>query len=743
MASLILTAVGTAIGGPIGGLIGTLVGSQVDRLVLGGAGRREGPRLKDLGVQLASYGEPAPLVYGRARLAGTLIWSSGLLESRSKQKVGGKGGGSVTTYTYSVSVAVALSGRPIIDVGRIWADGKLIRSGPGAALAPGGSLRLYTGSENQLPDPLIEAAVGMAQAPAHRGLAYAVIEGLPLADFANRAPNLTFEVIADGSATVDTATIAGDLLQRARIASGATGAIPGAIRGYAFARPQSARSALEALGVAAPFQAFERDGLLRVEPYPATPALALPSGWLGASEEGGQSQARRDEQRQQDVEVPADLSLLFWDEARDYQTNVQRARASGKTGPATLIEAPVVLSPDAARTAAEAFLDRQSAARWRRTVRLPLAALALAPGDAVTMADRPGDLWLIEEMALDRGAIEAVLVFQPGATAAVTAAPQPPIGQNLVPAGPTSLQLLDLPLLPGRPDAPQLHAAAAGASAGWRRASLFLSLDGGSSYAGVAEFSGAATIGTARTIAGVACAGLWDLRTSIDIELLRGDMTLESVPLATVLAGGNLCRIGSELLQFADATLLPDGRYRLSRLLRGRFGTEEAISSHTADEPFVLIDFDDLARIDMRTQDIGLSAQFKALTPQQSLGDVAPIALTFSARALRPLAPVHLSAERAGSGDWQIRWVRRSRSGYDWVDGADAPLAEDELAFDLIVLSGAVAVRTMRVATPEATVTAAHQLADFGALQSTLTVEVMQISARAGRGLAARRTFTA
>ena len=51
----------------------------------------------------------------------------------------------------------------------------------------------------QLIDPLIAAAEG-ALAPAHRGLAYAVFEDLPLETFGNRIPSLTFEVIADEEA---------------------------------------------------------------------------------------------------------------------------------------------------------------------------------------------------------------------------------------------------------------------------------------------------------------------------------------------------------------------------------------------------------------------------------------------------------------------------------------------------------------------------------------------------------------
>ncbi len=53
---------------------------------------------------------------------------------------------------------------------------------------------MHPGDETQLPDPLIEAHVGEGQAPAHRGLAYLVVEDLPLADFGNRIPNITAEL---------------------------------------------------------------------------------------------------------------------------------------------------------------------------------------------------------------------------------------------------------------------------------------------------------------------------------------------------------------------------------------------------------------------------------------------------------------------------------------------------------------------------------------------------------------------
>src|SRR5690606_36974301 len=150
MATLILGSVGATLGAAAGGLAGAVLagvgafagsraGAAIDRAIFGSPGRtREGPRLGDLAVQSSAYGEAIPLLYGTMRAAGNVIWSTGLIERRHEesQKVrGGKGGGSTrvtnVTYTYSASFAVALSAREIVGIGRIWADGKLLRDNAG------------------------------------------------------------------------------------------------------------------------------------------------------------------------------------------------------------------------------------------------------------------------------------------------------------------------------------------------------------------------------------------------------------------------------------------------------------------------------------------------------------------------------------------------------------------------------------------------------------------------------------
>ena len=202
-----LVAVGGAGLGAATGLgwgAGWLAGSVLGNLLFPAKGpdsRVEGPRLGDLGVTSAAHGAPIPIGFGTLRLAGNLIWSSGIREQRRVQRseVGKGGGGASQTavsYAYTASFAIGFGEGPAEDVLRIWAHGKLIfdRTGTGPTTKPGLRFRFHKGDETQLPDPLIESQVGIGRAPAHRGLAYLVIEDLPLADFGNTIPNITAEI---------------------------------------------------------------------------------------------------------------------------------------------------------------------------------------------------------------------------------------------------------------------------------------------------------------------------------------------------------------------------------------------------------------------------------------------------------------------------------------------------------------------------------------------------------------------
>ena len=141
----------------------------------------------------ATEGAVIPRLYGRMRIGGNIIWATDFREeTKTTTQGGGKGGGGggkvkTTEYFYYASFAVALCEGPITGIGRIWADGKLLDTA-------GITWRWYPGDESQTADPFISAKMGQANTPAYRGTAYVVFEDLPLGNYGNRIPQLSFEV---------------------------------------------------------------------------------------------------------------------------------------------------------------------------------------------------------------------------------------------------------------------------------------------------------------------------------------------------------------------------------------------------------------------------------------------------------------------------------------------------------------------------------------------------------------------
>jgi len=181
MAQVILGGVGGLVGGGIGRAVGAALGGVVDRGIVGALSpaRQRGPRLETLRVQSSADGAPMACAFGRARVTGQVIWAARFLEKRHESG-GGKGGPRTVDYDYSLSLAVAICEGPIDGIGRIWADGQLMDQA-------GVAMRVYRGTDDQVPDALIQAVEG--RAPAYRGTAYVVFEDLNLSPFGDRVPH--------------------------------------------------------------------------------------------------------------------------------------------------------------------------------------------------------------------------------------------------------------------------------------------------------------------------------------------------------------------------------------------------------------------------------------------------------------------------------------------------------------------------------------------------------------------------
>lgn len=230
----ILTIAGTIVGAyfgfpALGAAIGSLAGSLLFPAQLPTA---SGPRLSDLTQTTSTVGASIPRGWGTFAVAGAVIYQSDLREVINREEVGGKGGPeqTVETPTYFQDFAIALCEgedpiallSPIAGVRRIWGNGKImydrrprqVDESEGefnARIAASDVLDtqmvIYLGTEDQEPDPTMEARLGVGNAPAFRGLAYIMfINWQNKPEDGNKMPlNWKFEVYTSGALDPNTA----------------------------------------------------------------------------------------------------------------------------------------------------------------------------------------------------------------------------------------------------------------------------------------------------------------------------------------------------------------------------------------------------------------------------------------------------------------------------------------------------------------------------------------------------------
>ena len=720
MATLVFSALGSIFGGPFGGAIGALVGRQIDSAIIG-SGSREGPRLKELSASTSSYGAALPRCFGRMRIGGSIIWATDLVEHRDTQG-GGKGRPSVTSYSYSVSLAVALSSRKLREIGRIWADGNLLRGAAGD-MKSGGTIRFYSGTGDQAPDPLIAAAEAPLPGPAYRNLAYVVFENLQLADFGNRIPALTFEVIAD-EAEFGIGQLAEDVFDG--LDSEVTlGALSGLSQDGALAEvlgqlhpvvPLFYDSTPDALRITG-----ERDGapILLREPTAGT-----------KDDEFGAKVGFAIKRSGSDEVTPA--ALRYYDVGRDYQPSVQRSSGTVRPGQVNTLEVPVSLTSSHARDLIEATARRADWSRqsvlWRSSEIDP----GCRPGALVTMPGMTG-IWRVVTWEWRATGLELTLLRTPFAAPPTALSLPTDTGRAATAAdleiGVTSLAAFELPWDgSGAGDVPMVRVAASSSSLGWAGAALYIDNGDGQLVPAGATGRSRATLGIVAAPAPRASPLVIDRASRITVELLGPDMVLQDATMRQLAMGANRALIGSEILQFGRATPLGGGAWELGLLLRGRGGTEQYIATHAANERFVLLD-EKLVPMDAAQLAQSPATAIKAIGG----GDLAPVASTVACRGLtqRPLFPVHPRTTRLADGSLQLAWTRRARAAWIWRDQVDTPVHEQSEVYEVLLGTESDIIAIWTTSEPRLTIPAS-MIASLTAAHAGAPIIVRQRGSYAG-----------
>lgn len=163
----------------------------------------KGNRLTDFTNTTATVGTTIPWGAGRFVVPGNVIWAALPPKTQRKLVRQGKGGVKQETFTYTMSYAVGFS-KAIYGYWWIKRNGKIVYTNdPNAPIEDKQyaakwlqKATLYIGGEDQLPDPTIESYEGMGQVPAHKDIAYIVLEDDDVTNEGGAVPSYEACVIA-------------------------------------------------------------------------------------------------------------------------------------------------------------------------------------------------------------------------------------------------------------------------------------------------------------------------------------------------------------------------------------------------------------------------------------------------------------------------------------------------------------------------------------------------------------------
>lgn len=455
---------------------------------------------------------------------------------------------------------------------------------------------------------------------------------------------------------------------------------------------------------------------------------------------------------QQEVELPAQVDVVFINETTDYQRGIQSARrVSSPSQQHISVQLPIVLTDLEAKAVADRLLYNAWIERHTYIFQTSRKYAYLEPTDVLNVRDlstgKRYSMRITSESVSRNGMIEfnavadeASIYAQKSTTGNAWQSPQ-----TVYQFTDTRTVLLDIPMLRDEDTAMGVYMAMNGLDASWPGAVLMKSTDGGTTYAATFVNSRPSITGACTTALGDFYGGnVFDELNSVNIQLDPGvGGTLSSVTMDDVLNGFNVAAIrtydsgGWEIIQYRDAVLQPDGSYTLTGLLRGRKGSEWAMPLHDVGDQFVALSSSATVRVILPEAEVGALRHWKGVTFQQRTEDADMFAFTNGGECWECYSPVAIGGGRNTSGDVTINWIRRTRVGGHWGNFTDVPLGEASESYEVEIWDSTYATlkRTITgLSSPTTIYTAAQQTTDFGVTQATVYVKVFQISATNGRG---------
>ena len=612
-------------------------------------------------------------------------------------------------------------------------------------------LTLYPGASNDAIDTLVEGDIGEDETPRFKNVAKMLVERLSLADYGNRLPTFNFVVNRTDPTTVRDAIT--DIMTRGGFSGGdfdVTGIdVSYEIEGYSIAGSKSIAAILEPIMLVWDLGVYEDNGVLTFYERGDEPTLSdVRTGDWTAHVFGENPDDSGLLSETPSFDLPSEVSLTYPDGGGTDEVGEARARRIDFVSDITEgLHVPIVMSAGKARAVVELRLWRTWDNIRKAAFKLPPRYLRSTEGDIVPISIG-SETYNVRLTRITWGA--NWLLDCEGTVLGNTDFDFTEDGLDIIDddggvAQPGNLLLFIFnapPLSDDQVSDPGFYWCFAVQSydAAFTGGSLYRStttIDG--TYSSVASSTEATLIATEDQLGSVDNSNIFDGKNTLDVEVING--TLSSVNEIDLLNGANQIMLANgEIIAFQNATDIGTNLYRLSKLLRGRRGTERFIGTHPAEgeigvalnDAGVNFESHNLASVD-------LTRYFKAVTPGQAVEDIDGEAFTYGACTIKPFSVVNIEATRDGSNNVSLSWDRRTRSVYPLITATiPLPLVDgvEEYEIDLYDPTGTTVEQTFTgLSSPVATITDAEVVAAGYISGDPIIVKVYQISPSIGRGV--------
>ena len=473
------------------------------------------------------------------------------------------------------------------------------------------------------------------------------------------------------------------------------------------------------------------------------------------------------QQEQADWDLPAAVTLTWIDPAKAFQQNtltVRRPSNPTRTMSSVTdltVTIPVAWSINYARARAETIL--YTAWSETRTVGFSTSwdQLDLIPTDVVTLQLDNGldlevrltDMTIGADFSIEfKGTLQESPTYTGTEVDGLT--PMLSAAQRVVADTLSQVIIFQVPFLRDDDNPGATHSCiyytATGFNDAWRGAEVSISTDN-VTYTPLGQIISQTAWGvTTNALPDDTSPFVWDDDTELNVWFTI-NTNLESVSDSQVLTNfANAFAVETttpgvwEIIQAANIVEESDGSFTLSRLLRGRRGTDVYCGMHTAtDRIFALTRFGAIDRAFRPVAEIGTTLYAKAATFGSALESAPTVAFSLLGIDLHPYMPTNVIATN-NAGNIDLTWHRRTRFQGDLAGGTGfVPLNEEAEEYEIDILDGpGGAVTRTLVSTEEAvTYASADVVADFGSVPATLSFLIYQMSGVVGRGLSREMTI--